>query len=931
MRDSPPRVFISYAQESDEHSAWVLALAHKLAAWGIEPVIDRFCDWPERGWRTWMSERIEAADWVLVICTAEYLQRFEGKAPADTGRGVRWESQHITQKLYDHKFSNKHFVPVLPPGEGEASIPFPLRDYRKFCLDADFEDLYRLLTDQPATPAPVTGKLRRLPPLTVPALNEDAAPPAAGQPAARIPNPYPGLAAFTPEQHAFFFGREADTARVLARLEQTGFVSVVGGSGTGKSSLVAAGVVPALLATTPGADYLRFKPQADPLRQMAEAIDRKLPEEKLALGKPRAQRLRETLEANPSQLVGNELARLGQSLLLFCDQFEELFTQSPPERATSFRGLIDAIRQGKGLKLVLTLRSEFMPQLMEWLGSEAFEASLLVLDPIRDDGRLRKIIEGPADKAGVAVQPELLAALLSAAREMAGALPLLALTLEKLFAAGREQGGLTLDAYRAMGGLRRIVETAAAPIDQAIDADPALQAASDRLFAELATVIDELPTRRTALSAPLRTDPTAASLLDALRSQGFLTDPDPEHVELAHETLLLHWPRLQQWCERYGEKLAIRRQAEHAAAEWARASFNARPGSGPAPGHYLQWGWERQRAALQAMLALKQLDPEADGDFTDPGIHAWRALEPHLEERLKRFLQPEPLRMLDELARDDTPHTRREDIGRRLDQIRDPRRGVWVDADGIPDIEWIDIPAGSVTLETDVHETFAVAPFRIARYPVTWHQYLAFVQAKDGFNDPENWTGLGERPEAPGETLWGFMNHPAINVSWYDAMAFCRWLGRRLALGDGEQIRLPTEWEWQWVAQGGGAAREYPWGAEWNPARANANEAGIGRTTAVGMYPLGVPTPWPVLDLAGNVWEWCLNEYEQPDRTGLDGEASRVLRGGSWYNVPGDCRAAYRDLLPPGYRLNHIGFRVCRGSPIELLATAPLNTGPPQR
>ena len=205
------------------------------------------------------------------------------------------------------------------------------------------------------------------------------------------------------------------------------------------------------------------------------------------------------------------------------------------------------------------------------------------------------------------------------------------------------------------------------------------------------------------------------------------------------------------------------------------------------------------------------------------------------------------------------------------------------------------------------------------------------MQAKDGFNDPENWTGLGERPEAPGETLWGFMNHPAINVSWYDAMAFCRWLGRRLALGDGEQIRLPTEWEWQWVAQGGGAAREYPWGAEWNPARANANEAGIGRTTAVGMYPLGVPTPWPVLDLAGNVWEWCLNEYEQPDRTGLDGEASRVLRGGSWYNVPGDCRAAYRDLLPPGYRLNHIGFRVCRGSPIELLATAPLNTGPPQR
>lgn len=931
MQETPPRVFISYAQESDPHSAWVLALAYKLAHWGILPVIDRFCNWPKRGWRAWMSEQIESADWVLIVCTAEYLRRFDGNAPAGIGRGVRWESLHITQQLYDHKLSNKRFVPVLPPGEDEGSIPLPLRDNPKFHLHSEFEALYRLLTDQPATPAPVPGKLRRLPPLAVPIEQEDASPPTPAKPQPILANPYPGLAAFTPEQQPFFFGRESDTARVLAKLDETGFVSVVGGSGTGKSSLVAAGVVPALLAATPGANYLRFKPQTDPLRQLAEAIDRKLPEEKLALGNPRVERLREALETTPDKALEGALTGLGRPLLLYCDQFEELFTQTPPARATAFRNLVEAIRQCDGLQLVLTLRSEFMPQLMDWLGGETFAASFIPLDPITDDERLRQIIEGPADTAGVAVQPELLSELLPAAREMSGALPLLALTLEKLFAAGREQGGLTLDAYHDMGGLRRIVKTAAAPIDQAIDADPALQAASERLFAELATVIDELPTRRTALSARLRADPAAASLLDALRSQGFLTDPDPEHVELAHETLLLHWPRLQQWCERYGEKLAIRRQAEHAAAEWARASFNARPGSGPAPGHYLQWGWERQRAALQAMLPLKQLDPEADGDFTEPGIHAWRALEPHLDEALKRFLQPEPLRMLEELACDDTPHTRREDIGRRLDQIRDPRRGVGVDAEGVPDIEWIDIPAGSVTLATDAHETFSVAPFHIARYPVTWHQYLAFVQAKDGYSDPENWIGLAEPPKAPSETLWGFLNHPAINVSWFDTMAFCRWLGRRMELGDGEVIRLPTEWEWQWVAQGGGAAWEYPWCSDWNPARANSNESGIGRTTAVGMYPLGAPPPWPVLDLAGNVSEWCLNCFQKPDWIDFDGRASRVVRGGSWTSVSWHCSADDRNDYYPDDRKNSIGFRVCRGSPIEPLATALLNAGPSKR
>lgn len=936
MLDHSPRVFISYAQESEDHSAWVLALATRLRGGGITAVIDRYFPWVEKGWRTWMNEQIEQAEWVLVVCTDEYKRRFDGNTPAGSGRGVRWESQHITQALYDEKFSNRRFVPLLPPGGDEACIPFVLKDYRNFRLDEEYEALYRLLTDQPATPAPDLGEIRHLSPLPPPSPAKPAEPPA-GQaaPWLEIANPYPGLAAFRPKESRFFFGREADTARVVERLQQSRFVSVVGRSGTGKSSLVAAGVVPALEKRAGRLTYLRFKPQSDPYRQLAEALDRALPEDRSPFGQSRADEIRQALASDPVQAVSEHLGALPAPVLLFADQFEELFTQTPPAAANRFRELIDALRGNDALYLVLTLRSEFMPRLADWLRAELFEASLLVLDSIHDEERLRAIIVRPAAASGVAVQPELLAELLPAARDMAGALPLLALTLAQLFARRDPVEGLTLQGYRDMGGLQKVVEQALAPIDRRIAGNPALADACERLFAELATVIDELPTRRTADVQRLRADAPLSALVDALRAQGLLADPDDRHVELAHETLLTHWPRLREWCGRYGEKLALRRQAELAASDWqkARASEKAsgQPGSARRS-DLLRWTWERQKPALEALLALHpHLTAQPDDDFAnfvDTGITAWRSLESVLAEPLQSFLAPEPLRLLAELKSDATPHHRREEIGLRLNQMGDPRHGVGLDGKGLPDLAWVDIPAGQVTLETDPPETFVVHPFRIARYPITWRQYRAFLDAADGYRDPRWWDEL-KHEDQPGEERWSFANYPAIHVSWYDAVAFCRWLSDRLGLLGDEAIRLPTEWEWQWVAQAGAAAAEYPWHGEWNAMRANSYESGVGRTTAVGMYPLGAPAGWPVLDLAGNVWEWCANEYQAPASIAPSTDVSRVLRGGAWGRDPGYCRAAYRYGGAPGYRFSGVGFRVCRGSPIEPLRAAPAKSFSP--
>jgi len=94
-----------------------------------------------------------------------------------------------------------------------------------------------------------------------------------------------------------------------------------------------------------------------------------------------------------------------------------------------------------------------------------------------------------------------------------------------------------------------------------------------------------------------------------------------------------------------------------------------------------------------------------------------------------------------------------------------------------------------------------------------------------------------------------------------------------------------------------------------------------------GLLPVAAPAGWPLLDLAGNVWEWCVNPYDEPGNDHPTADVSRVLRGGAWFFDPMFCRAAYRVHFAPVNRDAHFGFRMCRGAPIEPLRAAPLNIG----
>ena len=232
--------------------------------------------------------------------------------------------------------------------------------------------------------------------------------------------------------------------------------------------------------------------------------------------------------------------------------------------------------------------------------------------------------------------------------------------------------------------------------------------------------------------------------------------------------------------------------------------------------------------------------------------------------------------------------------------------------------ELILIPAGEFLMGSDPQKDeraskyeqpqhrLSLPDYYIAKTPVTNTQYAAFVQAS-GHLPPKHWKGSTKPPKS-------IEDHPVVNVSWEDGVAYCRWLVQVT----GKPYRLPTEAEWEKAARGLDG-RIYPWGNKWDAARCNTSEGGEGGTTPVGAYPAGA-SPYRVLDMAGNVWERCATKWGKPypyDVTEDEWMADylkagefRVLRGGAWDRYRNNARCADRFRGYPNYRDFVIGFRV---------------------
>jgi formylglycine-generating enzyme required for sulfatase activity len=326
----------------------------------------------------------------------------------------------------------------------------------------------------------------------------------------------------------------------------------------------------------------------------------------------------------------------------------------------------------------------------------------------------------------------------------------------------------------------------------------------------------------------------------------------------------------------------------------------------------------------------------------------------------------------------DLPPVERAEAGRVLARLGDAREEVLtVDA-----MELRRVPAGRFVMGSPEGEEAALDAehpqreleipydYWVSRYPVTQAQYREFIDA-GGYGEERFWPEAREHrvwqdgrvkarweetltpgPERYGEP-WDLANHPAVGVSWYEALAFCRWVTERWRangrLPEGWHVCLPSEAEWEKAARGGlevpapaercpvrtarmggedgppelrenpDEARRYPWQGELSIERANTRESGIGTTSAVGCFPDGAG-PYGCEELAGNVWEWTRSlrgDDPYPDElakraTGEDlgSEDPRVLRGGAFFIAATFARCSARDWGHPGLRDYYIGFRV---------------------
>jgi formylglycine-generating enzyme required for sulfatase activity/energy-coupling factor transporter ATP-binding protein EcfA2 len=304
-----------------------------------------------------------------------------------------------------------------------------------------------------------------------------------------------------------------------------------------------------------------------------------------------------------------------------------------------------------------------------------------------------------------------------------------------------------------------------------------------------------------------------------------------------------------------------------------------------------------------------------------------------------------------------------------------------------PDIVWVEVPAGPFTMgstekddmayddERPVHK-LTLPAFYISRYLITNAQYGVFV-ADGGYDDRDNWTSegwawrhgaeadlspiddaewqkryaewLASRPADKRDwpywwhdPQWAAPTRPVVGITWYEALAYCHWLQRQLQVPGFKfqvwrngrieardlkpgtfAVRPPSEAEWEKAARGPKACR-WPWGDTWQEGLANTSEAGLSQTSAVGLFPRGA-SPYGVLDMAGNVWEWTISrwgrtsiykpDYGYPYRSGdgreeLAGPDLRVVRGGSWDARQGSARCAYRGWLVPANFSDILGLRV---------------------
>ena len=358
------------------------------------------------------------------------------------------------------------------------------------------------------------------------------------------PAPYLGLACYEVEQASLFFGRDALTGELLRRLAAGRFLAVFGPSGSGKSSLLRAGLLAAvdrgeLTATTDWVTIL-LTPGEQPVAELARALD----------GKP-----------------------ADAELLLVVDQFEELFTRcrDPAQRDQFVQGLLGTVAErGARTRVVLGVRADFYAHCATWPGLVAALRDAQVLVGPMEPEQLREVIVKPAEYAGMTVEGALVATALAEAGTEPGALALVSRALLETWRYS-PPGRLTLAAYTEAGGVPHALASTAERIYA--DCSEGQRTMLRRIFLRLVTIGESIPdTKRRVTPDELAAgdDHAAAAMLVERLAQARLVTIDDGSLQLAHEALIRFWPRLAEWLAQDRDGLRVQRRVSDAASEWAR-------------------------------------------------------------------------------------------------------------------------------------------------------------------------------------------------------------------------------------------------------------------------------------------------------------------------------------------------------------------------
>ena len=703
--------------------------------------------------------------------------------------------------------------------------------------------------------------------------------------------PYVGLNAFDESTAQWFFGRETAFKRLMSKIEQSPFVFVVGVSGSGKSSLVKAKLIPEMKRR--GHRILLMKPWSNPIQRLKDVFAEILEEN----GKD-VNDFEEQIDAE-GLLVA--IADLPKPILLVIDQFEEVFTvcSQVAERRKFIQMLVDVAQtQTADFVVVATMRIDFLADCTYANLDAIVNEQMVVISGMSKD-ELRDAIAKPAETQDYEPSDGLLDAILQDIEAEPNCLPLLEFALQELWEnRNRQQRCLTLDGYRQMERLK-------GALNRHADRLYGQQSASGqewmrRIFLKLVrTGKDAKDTRqreqRQVILDLAGDDGNARKeierILKSLEGKsGRLLVASEENgvaiVDLAHEALMDGWQRFAVW---RSQDRDLRRLGD------------------------------RVKDAFDEFNSAKEEDK--DKFPLSEGIVA------QIEEKgtaINDYLTPE----------------QQEFVQRNLYKYNP-----WLDLANLP--EMVDIPSGTFWMgspegignddEKPYHQV-TVKAFRMGKYSVTQAQWRTVAMS------PKVDIELSLNPSYHrGE------DKPVEQVTWYEAQEFCA----RLSKLTGENYRLPSEAEWEYACRAGASEyTEYCFGDDpsqlddygwygnncgdrlidadriWNEVNQDANQyLERVRQNNNGTHPVGQKSPnaWGIYDMHGNVGEWCADDWQNSyegapidpqnwtkdiKNYAMGGEKIKLLRGGSWYYNARSCRTAARywyNALSQRYR---IGFRV---------------------